>query len=230
MSEMSSILIKDGLIVTALETMRADILISRGIVAQIGEKLEHSGATVIDASGCFVMPGGVDVHTHLNLSANGVKVGDGFSTGTASAAFGGTTCVVEHPGFGPNGCSLLHQVERYLEEAHGQALVDYGFHAVFQRVDDTILVELPQLAEKVIPTAKVYLTYDGRLNDGEILQVLDRAGSLGLLAAFHAENDAIIAFLRDKFRVEGKLSPLYHALSRPDYCEAEAIRRILCLA
>jgi dihydropyrimidinase len=227
---MDDILIKNGLIVNAAETLRADLLISQGVVAQIGQGLGEPGASVIDASGCYVIPGGVDVHTHLNLTANGVKVGDGFFTGTASAAFGGTTCVVEHPGFGPTGCSLLHQVERYQEEARGQTVVDYGLHAVFQHVDDGILAQLAQLSEKGVPTAKIYLTYDGRLNDHEILRVLDRASRFGLLAAFHGENDAIIAFLRGKFRAEGKFSPLYHALSRPGYCEAEAIRRILYLA
>ena len=227
---MNSILIKGGTIVNATETLRADILISRGMVAQIGEALEQAGAPVIDASGCFVIPGGVDVHTHLNLTANEVKVGDGFFMGTASAAFGGTTCVVEHPGFGPKDCPLLHQVERYQEEARGQAVVDYGFHAVFQHVDEAVLNSLPQLAEKGVPSGKIYLTYDGRLSDHDILQVLDRAGQLDLLTAFHAENDAIITFLRNKFQAEGKLGPIYHAFSRPDYCEAEAIQRILHLA
>ena len=227
---MEDILIKNGLIVNSGETLHADLLISRGVVARIGKDLKRGDATMMDASGCYVIPGGVDVHTHLNLTAAGVKVGDGFFTGTASAAFGGTTCVVEHPGFGPAGCSLLHQVERYQKEALGQAVVDYGFHSVFQHVNEKVLDELPELAEEGVPSAKIYLTYDGRLNDHEILKVLDRTRQLGLLATFHAENDAIIAFLRDKFRAEGKLSPIYHALSRPDYCEAEAIQRITSLA
>jgi dihydropyrimidinase len=227
---MNDIIIKDGLIVNTAETMQADLLISHGVVAQIGGDLEQSGATVIDASGCFVIPGGVDVHTHLNLSSKGIKVGDGFFTGSASAAFGGTTCVVEHPGFGPAGCSLLHQIESYQEEVHGQAVVDYSFHAVFQHVDEKVLDDLPKLTEKGIPTGKIYLTYDGRLDDRGILQALDRMGRLGMLTAFHAENDAIIAFLSDGFRAEGRLTPVYHALSRPDYSEAEAIQRILYLA
>ena len=227
---MKNTLIKDGTIVNASETFQADIMISQGIVAQIGRNLDQCGASIIDASGCFVLPGGVDVHTHLNLTANGVKVSDRFFTGTASAAFGGTTCIVEHPGFGPRNCSLAHQVERYQEEARGQAVVDYGFHAVFQHVDEEVLNSLPQLAEQGVPTSKIYLTYDGRLNDHEIMRVLDRAGQQGLLAAFHAENHAIISFLQEKFKAEGKLGPLFHALSRPDYCEAEAIRRVLYLA
>jgi dihydropyrimidinase len=227
---MEHILIKNGVIVNAGETLQGDLLVSHGKIARIGRDIRHDDAQLIDATGQYVMPGGVDVHTHLNLEAGGVKVGDGFFEGTASAAFGGTTCVVEHPGFGPAGCSLLHQVKRYREEAAGQTIVDYGLHAVFQHVDEKILDEVAELAHEGVATAKMYLTYDGRLNDMEILQVLDRTRRLGLLAVFHAENHAIIGFLRDRFRAECKYAPLYHALSRPDYCEAEAIRRVLCLA
>ncbi|HAA04529.1 MAG TPA: dihydropyrimidinase [Syntrophobacteraceae bacterium] len=227
---MDYILIKNGLIVNAGDAFRADLLIYRGVIARIGADLEQQDATVIDAKGCYVIPGGVDAHTHLNLTAKGVKVGDGFFLGTVSAAFGGTTCVVEHPGFGPVGCSLLHQLVHYQEEARGQAVVDYGLHAVFQHVDAKVLDEMAHLAEKGVPTGKIYLTYDGRLDDREILEVLDRAHGLGLLTAFHAENDGIIRFLSDKLRAEGKFAPVYHALSRPDCCEAEAIQRILHLA
>jgi dihydropyrimidinase len=227
---MDHILIKNGVIVNAGETLQGDLLISHGKIAEVGARLQHSDASVIDAAGRYVIPGGVDVHTHLNLTANGVKVSDGFFQGTVAAAFGGTTCVVEHPGFGPVGCSLLHQVERYQEAALKEAVVDYGVHAVFQHVDEKTLYDLSGLGDKGVPSAKIYLTYDGCLDDYEILQVLERTRRLGLLAAFHAENDSIISFLCHKFRAEGKRSPVYHALSRPDYCEAEAIRRVLYLA
>jgi dihydropyrimidinase len=227
---MDHILIKNGVIVNAGETLQGDLLISHGKVAEIGTDLRHPDASVIDAAGRYVIPGGVDVHTHLNLTANGVKVSDGFYQGTVAAAAGGTTCVVEHPGFGPVGCSLSHQVDRYREEALNQAVVDYGVHAVFQHVDEKTLYDLSGLRDKGVPSAKIYLTYDGRLDDYEILQVLERTRRLELLAAFHAENDSIISFLCHKFRAEGEGSPVYHALSRPDYCEAEAIRRVLYLA
>jgi dihydropyrimidinase len=227
---MEQVLIKNGILVNAVDTFKADVLISGGLIAEVGSDLQHCDALVIDAAGHYVMPGGVDVHTHLNLEVNGVKVGDGFYEGTRSAAAGGTTCVVEHPGFGPAGCSLIHQIDRYQQDAIGQAVVDYGLHGVFQHVDGKVLDELPGLAERGVPSAKIYLTYDGCLNDDEILKVLDRTRGLGILPAFHAENHGIISFLTEKFRSEGKVAPQYHALSRPDYCEAEAIRRILSLA
>jgi dihydropyrimidinase len=223
-------LIKNGTVVTAADTFRANLLIDGGVIAEIGSGVDYPDAHLIDAAGCYVLPGGVDVHTHLNLEASGVKVDDGFLTGTAAAAFGGTTCVVEHPGFGPAGCSLRHQVERYQAEAAGVALVDYAFHGVFQHVEGDVLDGLQDLREMGVPTVKIYLTYEGRLTDYQILQVLERSRRLGLLATFHAENDAIITFLRERFRSEGKVSPMYHPLSRPDQCEAEAIQRIIHLA
>ncbi len=227
---MNDTLIKNGLMVTASETFRGDILISKGVIVRIGSALDHPDVEVIDAEGRYVLPGGVDVHTHLNLTAGGVKVGDGFFEGTAAAAFGGTTCVVEHPGFGPEGCSLGHQIDAYLKEADGQAVTDYGLHAVFQHVTESVLDDLADLVQQGVSSAKVYLTYDGQLDDHQILKVLNRTGRMGVLTTFHAENDAIIGFLRGKYQAQGQLKPIYHALSRPDYCEAEAIQRILRLA
>lgn len=227
---MERILIKNGVIVTAADTFRADLLTDGGVISRIEQGLDCPDAQVIDATGCYVLPGGVDVHTHMNLETSGVKVCDGFYVGTAAAAFGGTTCVVEHPGFGPAGCSLRHQVERYQAEAGGEAVVDYAFHGVFQHVEGAVLDGLQDLAEIGVPSVKVYLTYEGRLTDYQILRVLERTCRPGLLATFHAENDGIVTFLRDRFRTEGKLTPMYHPLSRPDYCEAEAIQRIINLA
>ncbi len=227
---MERILIKNGTIVSAEDTSQADLLIDGGVITEIRPALDSPGAQIIDATGCYILPGGVDVHTHLNLTVDGVKVCDGFFNGTAAAAFGGTTCVVEHPGFGPDGCSLQHQIKEYQHEAAVEAVVDYSFHAVLQHTGGDVLDSLEELVTMGVPTAKVYLTYDGRLTDYQILQVLERAQHAGLLVAFHAENDAIVTFLREKFRAEGKRSPLYHPLSRPDYCEAEAIQRIISLS
>ncbi len=107
---MQDILIKNGLIVTADETIKADLLISGGKISRLGDAFQCPGGKIIDATGKYVMPGGVDAHTHLNLQIGDNKVSDGFYEGSAAAAFGGTTCVVEHPSFGPENCSLLHQI------------------------------------------------------------------------------------------------------------------------
>jgi len=227
---MQDILIKNGLIVTAEETMQADLLIVGGVIAGIGKALDRPGADVIDAAGQYVMPGGVDVHTHLNLTVGGLKVSDGFFEGTAAAAFGGTTCVVEHPSFGPEGCSLMHQIQSNRREAAESCVVDFGLHGVFQHLNPQILDEIPTLMSEGVSSGKIYLTYDGRLLDSQILTVLNQAKNSGLLTAYHAENHDIITFLCQKFKTENKIAPKYHALSRPDYCEAEAVYRIISLA
>ncbi|MBW1635129.1 MAG: dihydropyrimidinase [Deltaproteobacteria bacterium] len=227
---MQDILIKNGLIVTARETVRADLLITDGLIAAMGESLDRAGAVVIDAADQYVMPGGVDVHTHLNLTVGGLKVSDGFFEGTAAAAFGGTTCVVEHPSFGPAGCSLMHQVQSNRREAEKSCVVDFGLHGVFQHLNSQILEEFPTLLAEGVSSSKIYLTYDGRLTDQQILTVLERSKKSGLLTAFHAEHHDIIDFLTQKFRGENKQAPMYHPLSRPDYCEAEAVYRIISLA
>jgi len=227
---MQDILIKNGLIVTAEETMQGDLFIAGGLIAGMGEGLDCPGADIIDASGQYVMPGGVDVHTHLNLTVGGLKVSDGFFEGTAAAAFGGTTCVVEHLSFGPEGCSLMHQIESNRREAVGSCVVDFGLHGVFQHLNPQILDEIPTLMSEGVSSGKIYLTYAGRLLDPQILAVLDQAKSSGLLTAYHAENHDIIDFLTRKNRDKNKLAPKYHALSRPDYCEAEAVYRIISMA
>ncbi len=227
---MNDILIKNGLLVTAEETVQADLLIADGVIARLGEVLERPGAEVIDAAGRYVMPGGVDAHTHLNLSVGDSRVSDGFYEGTAAAAFGGTTCVVEHPSFGPDGCSLLHQVDAYRRAAAGAAVVDYGIHGVFQHLSPGIFDEMQALADAGVTSAKIYMTYAGRLDDAQILSVLARTKTAGVLAAVHAENDAVIDFLSRRFKAEGKTEPRYHPLSRPDYCEAEAVYRVVSLA
>ncbi len=227
---MQDILIKNGLILTAAESLKADLLITDGTIKQIGEALEYSDATVIDASDQYVMPGGVDAHTHLNLTVGDFKVTDGFFEGSAAAAFGGTTCIVEHPSFGPRDCSLSYQIKSYKEEANESSVIDFGLHGVFQHVSLDILDEISILVSDGVVSGKIYLTYDGRLQDSQILSVLESAKKNGMLLTFHAENHDIIDFLTKRYRAHNKLTPIYHALSRPDYCEAEAINRIISLA
>jgi len=227
---MQNTLIKNGLIVTAAETMQADLLIVGGVIAEVGEALDRPGAKVIDAAGQYVMPGGVDVHTHLNLTVGDLKVSDGFFEGTAAAAFGGTTCVVEHPSFGPEGCSLMHQIQVNRQEAAESCVVDFGLHGVFQHLNSQTLDEMSSLLSAGVSSGKIYLTYGGRLQDSQILTVLNQAKRSGLLTAFHAENHHIIEFLCRRFKSENKFAPKYHAQSRPDYCEAEAVYRIISMA
>ncbi|MEJ2642682.1 MAG: dihydropyrimidinase [Desulfosarcinaceae bacterium] len=223
-------LITNARIVTAETVTQGEIAIHGEKIVAVGRDLVRAGHTVIDAGGRLVLPGGVDVHTHMNLDLGAAVAQDDFYTGTVAAAFGGTTCIVDHPGFGPPGCALDHQIQRYRKEARGMAVVDYGLHGVLQRVDEAVLDALIDLVDTGIPSLKAYMTYAGRLDDHALLQVMDRLGRAGGLLAVHAENDAIIRFLQEGFFAAGKTEPIYHALSRPDLCEAEAVHRIVQLA
>jgi len=227
---MQDILIKNGLIVTADETINADLLISGGKIKLLGESLDCPGSKVIDATGKYVMPGGIDAHTHLNLQIGTNKVSDGFYEGSAAAAFGGTTCIVEHPSFGPDHCSLMHQVEEFKQEGNNNSVIDFGIHGVFQHVNPEILDECSTLMAEGVSSAKIYMTYGGRLQDDQILSVLERAKQVGLLTTYHAENHDIIDFLSKRLCKDNLKDPYSHSLTRPGCSEAEAIYRLISMA
>jgi dihydropyrimidinase len=147
-----------------------------------------------------------------------------------AAACGGTTTIVDHPGFGPAHCALDHQIKKYHGLAEGNAVIDYSFHGVIQHVDDDVLRGMAALADEGITSYKVYLTYDYKLSDGDVFRVLEQAKKHNLIITVHPENDGVIALLRSRFKQEGKLSPHWHPRSRPAECEAEAINRMILLA
>ncbi|TKB06777.1 dihydropyrimidinase [Desulforhopalus sp. IMCC35007] len=227
---MQDILIKNGLIVTAEKSFNADLLISSGKIKRFGDSLDCPGSIEIDATGKYLMPGGIDAHTHLNLHIGDNKVSDGFYEGSVAAAFGGTTCVVEHPSFGPDNCSLMHQVDAYKEEGGRNSVVDFGIHGVFQHVDANILDECATLLKAGVSSAKVYMTYSGRLHDLQILSVLQRAKEIGLLTTYHAENNDIIDFLSSRLSKKQAKDPYSHSLTRPACSEVEAIFRLISMS
>lgn len=223
-------LIKSGEINNSEGSFRADILIENGKINAIGNNLQAKDFKTIDAEGKIILPGGVDVHTHMDLDLGNYRAVDDFYTGTVAAAFGGTTTIVDHIAFGPKGCSLQHQIDKYYELARGKAVIDYSFHGVFQHVNDEILNEMEKLVEEGITSFKIYMTYDNMLSDEDILKVLVKAKETGAVIAVHAENNGIIQYLRQYFGKTGKAAPIYHALSRPDLAEAEAINRMINLS
>ena len=232
---MGNLLIKSGLVVREGAEEVCDVLCSDETIKQIGKNLSVKPADapdteVIDAAGKIVIPGGVDVHTHLCLDVGFARVSDDFYTGTLAAAWGGTTTIVDHPGFGPAGCFLDHQIKKYLALAAGKAVIDYSFHGVIQHVDEDVLSMMETLRDEGISSYKLYTTYGYKLSDDSIYRVLEKAKELALLVTVHPENDGVINYLREKFRAEGKLSPRYHPLSRPAECEAEAVSRMILLA
>ncbi|TDT63670.1 dihydropyrimidinase [Fonticella tunisiensis] len=223
--------IKNGRIVTASDDFEGDIYIEDGIIREIGVGLKKDSDILVDAKGKIVVPGGVDAHTHFNLHTGSAAARDDFYTGTVAAACGGTTCIIDHMGFGPSGCRLDHQLNVYHGYAKGNAVVDYSFHGVVQHVDESILNQLIEMISfHGIPSFKIYMTYDYRVKDDDALRFMERLKGLGGITAVHAENHEIINYLRYRFVKEGKTSPLYHALSRPKECEGEAINRIIEIA
>ena len=133
-------LIRNGLVAGESGARRADVRIDGEVIGEIGVSLaSYDGERVIDADGKIVLPGGVDVHTHMDLDLGSVRATDDFFTGTVAAACGGTTTIVDHMAFGPRGCTITHQVDAYHKLAEGRAVVDYGFHGVIGYVDAAIL-------------------------------------------------------------------------------------------
>lgn len=224
-------LIKGGRIATASDLFYGDILIVDGVIKQIGCDIRGSFDHVIDVAGKLVIPGGVDVHTHFNLHIGSAVARDDFYTGTVAAACGGTTCIVDHMGFGPPNCNLLHQLKVYHEYAKGNAVIDYSFHGVIQHVNKDILAQMEDMVIKEgISSFKIYMTYDYRISEADILKVMEKLKAVGGLLTIHAENHEIIEYLKRKFIDEGCKAPLYHALSRPDYSESDAVNRVISLA
>ena len=224
------IIIKNGKIVTESESYFSDIMVENKKISCIGINLTNDNAEIIDASGMYVIPGAVDVHTHMDLQSGNSRSIDDFYTGTVAAVCGGTTTIVDHVAFGPKKCVLRHQIDEYYKLANGKAVIDYGFHGVIQHVDDAVLSDMESLAKEGISSFKIYMTYDFKLDDGSILKVLKKAKELGIIIAVHAENNDVINDLRENYASNGCLETIYHAKSRPDHCEAEAISRVLHLA
>ncbi|MBQ6456087.1 MAG: dihydropyrimidinase [Mogibacterium sp.] len=224
-------IIKNGKIATDSDVFVGDILIDGEKIAEVGRNIHCEDAEVIDAAGMYVLPGAVDVHTHMDLDVGFARAIDDFYDGTVAAACGGTTTIVDHMAFGPKDCSLWHQVNEYHRLADGNAVVDYGFHGVFQHLHEETLGEMKEIAEREgITSFKVYMTYDYMLHDDEIFRVLRAAKEAGVVITVHCENHGVIQQLRREFSEAGCVAAKYHPLSRPPRCEAEAVNRMIHIA
>lgn len=238
---MGSLLIKNATLADASSVYKADMLIENGKISAIYSNINNTDnkdnkikniepIEVIDAKGLILMPGGIDVHTHLNIDVGIARSADDFETGTIAAACGGTTSIVDHMGFGANGCTLLSRVEEYHKYADGKAVIDYGFHGVLQYIDESILKEMKTLVDYGIPSLKFYMTYGFKFNDNDTLKALIRIKELGGILCVHAENHDTIEYFRNLYAETGRVSPIWHAKSRPDICEAEAVNRVIDIA
>ncbi|RME84337.1 MAG: dihydropyrimidinase [Caldilineae bacterium] len=224
-------IIKNGTIVTASDTVQADVLIDGEQVALIGRDLQADDAEVIDATGKLLLPGGIDVHTHLDLPFGGTIASDDFLTGHRAAAFGATTCHIDFV-IQPMGGTLHEGVEEWHKKAEGKASIDYGFHIAITDLRDDVMEEIPTMIDEGITSLKLFMAYKGlfQIDDTTLFRAMLRAAEHGMLIMVHAENGDVIAELTKKLLNEGKTDTKYHAAAHPAMAEAEATGRAVALS
>jgi dihydropyrimidinase len=222
--------IRGGTVVTASDAAPADVLIDGETIAAVG-RIGEVDAEVIDATGCFVLPGAVDNHTHMKMPFGGTWSIDDYDTGTQAAAAGGTTSIVDfciqvHPD------GLKQSLEEWQGRAEGTAHVDYGFHMAITNANDATVADMGAIVESGVTTFKVFLAYRGALmvTDDQFLRVLQESKATGGLVMVHAENGDAIDLLVHQALAAGQTEPRFHAVTRPEVFEAEATGRAVRMA
>ncbi|TYB89725.1 dihydropyrimidinase [Oceaniovalibus sp. ACAM 378] len=223
-----STVIKNGTVVTADLTYTADVVIENGIITAIGQGL--NGDTVLDATGCYVMPGGIDPHTHLEMPFMGTYSADDFESGTRAALAGGTTMVVDFALPSP-GQGLLDAIQMW-DNKSTRACCDYSFHMAITWWGEQVFDEMKAVTERGINTFKHFMAYKGALmvNDDEMFASFQRCAELGGLPLVHAENGDVVADLQARLMAAGNNGPEAHAFSRPPAVEGEATNRAIMIA
>ncbi len=233
-------LVKDGTIVTAEGSYEADILIEDETIAAITRRASGAVETAlaglvvdetIDAGGKYVIPGGIDAHTHMELPFGGTYAKDTFETGTRAAAFGGTTSIIDFA-VQSKGSSLREGLDTWMAKAEGNAVLDYGFHMIMSDVTEDSLAEMDQLVEEGIPDFKLFTAYPGVFlsDDGSIFRAMQRTASNGGLILMHAENGPTIDIIANQMAESGTTDPIGHGLARYPILEGEATNRVIRLA
>jgi dihydropyrimidinase len=227
----STLLIKNGIVVTATDIYEGDVFVDGEKIAAIGSSLKMNADRVIDAKRKYVFPGGIDVHTHLDMPFGGATSADDFESGTIAAAHGGTTSVVDFA-IQYKGQTLHHAWETWMKKAAGKAAIDYGFHMIITDLSDQVEEEMDALVGQGVTSFKLFMAYPGvfMLDDASIFRALLRTGKNGGTICMHAENGGVIDVLVKNALAEGKTAPKYHALTRPVRAEAEATHRAIALA
>mgnify|MGYP000383224983 FL=1 len=226
-----SLLIKNGRVITAVDDYKGDIFIENEQVNLIGKNLDVKADRVIDAQGKYVIPGGIDPHTHLDMPFAGTVSADDFETGTRAAAHGGTTTLIDFA-IQTKGRSTLEALETWHKKAEGKTAIDYGFHMIITDLEDDRVPEMRTLADEGVTSYKLFMAYPGVLyaDDATLFRAMRKAGQDGTVICMHAENGIVIDEIVKSALAEGKTGPKWHALTRPTRMEAEGVHRSIAIA
>lgn len=223
-------LFKNGTVITASDMVKADVLVEGEIITLIGQDLNPTGHEVVDCLGKYLMPGGIDVHTHLDLPFGGTYSNDDFDVGHKAAAFGGTTTHIDFV-IQPKGGSLHDGLATWRKKAE-PAQIDYGFHLAITDLRDEIMDEIPSLVEEGITSLKLFMAYKNvfQIDDATLFRAMRKAAENGMMVMVHAENGDVESQLTPALLAEGKTDPKYHANSRPPEIEGEATNRAVVMS
>ena len=225
-------IIRNGSVVTATDTYTADVAIVNGKITAVGTDLPTQNAgRILDATAKLILPGGIDVHTHLDMPFGGTTSADDFETGTRAAAFGGTTTLIDFA-IQYKGQPLRQAFDTWMAKAASKAVCDYAFHCIVTDVSGGQLSEMNDLVHEGVTSFKLFMAYPGvfMLDDGSIFKALQTTAKNGGMVCMHAENGSAIDVIVQQALAEGKRAPKYHALTRPTTAEAEAVGRAIALA
>ncbi len=229
------ILIKNGTVVSATESKRLDVLIEGETIARVGVGIDAAGHEIVDAAGLLAMPGGIDVHTHLDMPFGGTTSADDYTSGTQAAAVGGTTTVIDFA-LQNQRSTLRDALDTWLKKSEGKACVDFSLHMAVTNLHGPegreTLDEMEEMTNFGISSFKLFMAYPNVLmiNDELMFRVMQKAAELNALCCVHAENGSAIDVVVAQMIAEGKTAPHYHALSRSPKAEAEATHRAIALA
>jgi dihydropyrimidinase len=224
-------LLRGGTVVTDVSAERADVLIDGESIVAVGPDLDATGAEVIDCAGLHLLPGGIDVHTHLEMPLGEIASSDDFRSGHIAAAFGGTTTHLDFANQ-VRGDTLRATLDTWHAKAADKAIIDYGFHVTITDVNPRTLDEIAELPSLGVNTIKMLMAYKGRImvEDGDLFLAMQRARDAGILTMLHCENGDVIEVLIEQARARGLTEPKYHPATRPPQLEGEATGRAIAMA
>jgi dihydropyrimidinase len=226
-------LLRGGMVVSAAATMLADVLIEGETIAKVAPGIDPEGHTVVDAAGMLVMPGGIDVHTHLDMPFGGTVSADDYEWGTRAAAIGGTTTIIDFA-LQSMGKPMGESFKTWRAKSEGKACIDYALHMAVTDLgpNDAWLDEVDAMVAEGITSFKIFMAYPNVLmvDDRTIYKLMERTKTLGALVCVHAENGTVIDAIVQETLAAGNMGPLYHALSRPAAAEAEAVHRVVAIS